>query len=833
MNKVSNVCGLMTVSARQRDATLRRADPAGWPLPDCDDGATYALNVEEGAGGALLTACGAKAVADTVGRPLMADRQGGETYVYTVDSHNAISRFRLPASLEEGTSTAAVCTLPQAPRKMVRCGDFLVTLLADGALHYMTVNPGTHAVRPLGGVPSAPSVRVRVCGVRTFSAMTPPVTFSAPVADMRGGVPADVLSKLRAAAQTAAGELEALVRGAGLWSAPVCVRVAVRLRDGALLSVSEPFVVGAGVGLQASAPLFLLTGAAGSGFTGAGSAEMAATAFGIEVEVSGMPASSWRGLVSALEVWVTPQPVKTPGFATAQGGAFTNGSQHGVRLSAPAVVSTPVSRLVLQPQLLSASLAAFDTTARLVRDETARAGEPRLEPTARRDVRAAVIAAHDSFLHLADIRRPVAPPPLPSDLWREGEEAETVFCITTVDLRPASGAAGGMLSARATGVLRSRRLAPLLWYPSATAERMRVSLRLSDGTVLENTFPLTPASDGSDAAFYTGEDAELTGFSEVPAADTSLAGDDCEREAGCVMTMARGNPMVEADTTRCADGAVGALCAQPSGGGAYTRQYIYAFGDGGVTALLHDAAGRHVNARTVSHATGVAPDAVAPTPDGVFILARGGELLRLRDAKADTIVRGLTEYSRLAWHRASNRLWLMPGADSGGRSLAFELTPGIAGRRASLVSLVPGTPLMADGSFLTASPSGAMWRLYRFGDGETPGAPQLAATWISPDIAPGFHGPALLNLGITSEAGHAVSVVVAGLEPWLPDPVCTLASTLCRGTVGEERTAARNVAIPILLPRRLDVGDEARLRISVAGKWERLISWSLTPLPVP
>lgn len=829
MKSELNKCTLMRLAPSQREPECRGHDSDGWPLPDCDDGSPFVLNAELGPGGCLVPARGAQPVVDTAGMPLLADRQGGDTYVYTVDSADTLFRFPLEPGDEESALASTVCRLPQRPLEMARCGDFLVVRLADGSLYYLTVDPSTREARPLGFIPEAPRVRARAVGCRTVEATAAAVTFAKPVADFRSGIPDDVTARLRASAQKAADELQSKVRALGLWSAPVCVRVAVRLRDGSLLSVSEPVIVGAGVSSQTSLPLFWLKAPGSSGYAGTGQATLEARAFGIEVEVSGMPSKAWSGVVRGIEVWVTPQSSVAPGFSRSSASFFVSGTDSGLRLSSPAVSAVSMEKLALGPQILAASLPAADTTATLTRDETARPGEPRLESVAVRSLRAGAMTAHDSFLHLADISRPVAPPPLPSAVG--DDDGEDVVCVVTVEMRASDGSPARTLSARTVGSLASTRLLPLLWYPSARAERMRIALRTADGRMTAATFALQPAADGSDAAIYIGSSETLTGFEEVDDLGDTLTGAPSEREAGTVVTMTRGNPMVAADRTRCSDGVITALCAQPSGGGAYTRQYIYVFGDSGITALLHDSAGRHVNARSVSRAFCRDRDAIAPTPEGVFAMSAAGEVLRLRDARVEVLVRGLTEYSRLAWHRSSNRLWLMPPLYSSGKCLALEMTPGVDRRLASLVSVLPGRPLAADGSMLMGLYTGSLWRLYRFADSHAPGAPPLQARWVSPGIAPGFDGPALLTLGLTAGKGSPLTVTVAGLDPLMNQAVWSMSDTLVEAKVGATADVSRTVQIPLLLPRQLAPPGDSRLRLSVAGCWSRLASWSLTPLP--
>lgn len=828
----------MQVAATQREPETRRRDPDGWPLPDVDAGARYALNIEQGARGELVTSRSPLPAAASAGRPVFADRCDDTTYIYTVDSSNHLKRFELPAEGADGFAApelTTICTLPQPLREMVRCGDFLVARLLDGTLFYLSVSSESHAVAPLGSVPEAPKVRVREVGKRTFSTTTAPFTFSTAVEDLRPGVPADVAAKFRAAAQSAADDLASMAMSNGLWTAPVCVRVAVRLRDGSLLSVSEPLPVGVGFSQASQMPVFPLKYGA-KGYTGAGSADLSAQAFGIEVEVSGMPSENWNGIIRSLEIWVSPQDPTPPSFANSK--VSYNYVSDNVRVGYPTSPLTNLERLSLGPQLLLATLPAGDCVLTLTRDETAAGGNPRLETVARRNVQAGVMTAHDTFLHLGDVRRPLPEPPMPVEVFGDGDEPENVICVVTVDMRVSTGAAGGgYLSARSAGTLRTAKLAPLLWYPSSRAETIRIGLRRADGSCLEKTFPLTPATDGSDAAYYIGSGRELAGLEAVDSLDYSTSGEAFERDAGAVMSMARGNPMVSNELTRCADDTVQALQAQVTGGGAYTRQYLYAFSNSGVTALMHDAAGRHVNARKVSMAVGVKPEGICATPEGVFALSSSGELLRLRDARAETIIRGLTEYSRLAWHRATNRLWLMPaakpdGSISGalGKSLALELTPGIAQRFASLQSVVPGQPISADGSFLTAAWFGTVWRLYRFADGHTPGASQLPARWVSEDFDAGFDGPALLTVNLSTEVGNPVEVTVAGLDDWLSDASLTYTAPLAEARSDPQTHVAHALEIPLLLPSKVAGFAPEKCSLSVAGRWSRLANWSLSRL---
>ena len=109
-------------------------------------------------------------------------------------------------------------------------------------------------------------------------------------------------------------------------------------------------------------------------------------------------------------------------------------------------------------------------------------------------------------------------------------------------------------------------------------------------------------------------------------------------------------------------GRVAAMAAQPVGGGAYTRQYVYLFTDRGITALTHDTGGQAPQHAPISRSVVRSRLRVASGEEGVYAVGEDGELLLLRDSSARTLVRGLEGYSGLAFERRHRELWLFaPG----------------------------------------------------------------------------------------------------------------------------------------------------------------------------
>jgi hypothetical protein len=208
-------------------------------------------------------------------------------------------------------------------------------------------------------------------------------------------------------------------------------------------------------------------------------------------------------------------------------------------------------------------------------------------------------------------------------------------------------------------------------YYVSTSDTLRCTLPINDSTLLaaslaDQPMLLTTRYSAITVGAYT-----LPWRSGTAAVMTTVTPPDGSAQHICshggflhllsdktLTTMLRGNPFVVASATVLGED-VTAMMAQPCGGGAYTRQYLYLFGESGVYALTHDFYGNHVNCRRISPLTLVGDDAIAVADDGVWIISHEGVLALLKDSKVQVRMRGLTMACRLAWHRALNELWVM------------------------------------------------------------------------------------------------------------------------------------------------------------------------------
>lgn len=135
-----------------------------------------------------------------------------------------------------------------------------------------------------------------------------------------------------------------------------------------------------------------------------------------------------------------------------------------------------------------------------------------------------------------------------------------------------------------------------------------------------------------------------------------------------VQTSVRGNPLVPGGSTADVGDAVMHMWPQLTGGGAYTRQYIYLATGRGLVALTHDATGRHTNCRTVWPSGVTDSRHGIPTGTGLFVRTTAGEVLRVRDSRCEVMLRRVDSLESMAWSGAGGRLMLM----GPGRSLVLQ-----------------------------------------------------------------------------------------------------------------------------------------------------------------
>lgn len=793
--------------------TVRGSD-ASAPARSCG-GALRATNVRrrqpEG-----LWPVGEPELLDTLtGTPLAADSRDGLRHIITFDSE---LHLRHEMVVWPGGRTRRInrdlCQLPARPASCAAAGDFLILRLIDGRLFYLLWESDLQAYSVLGTLPAMPRISASRTAAVEMSATVAETKFPAPVEDPRAASATSWGTRPGEAVKSAWESLLDKAAATGCWTRPVAVRAVWRLWDGSVLYISEPVAAGT---LAAPAPgrVALPMTAGDKGLTGTAAGSVSVSAFRIAVSLADTIPGAWARVVSHIELWTSREPALLDESREPQAAYFQSGSAPMLGVTLPVRGDAEMTAALTGAQMELALRVPFSGGRReftLTRPALPTPGTPSLEARTPLGRRAAALLGHGGFLHVAAGASSSPAPPVPV----AGTASGQTLCRVSVTLTDPSGAvrhAGAETSVADSG----GKLRPLLWYPSARATSMRIGLRAPDGTCREAEFSLSPPAGGEDAAFYAEAGADAI---ELPVVEelTPLPSEAVSAGAAtAVLTMRRGNPFVEAGATLSAGATVRFLAALPSGGGAYTRQYIYLFTDRGIFALTHDSDGRHRNLRPVSAVDVSEPQRVTSTPEAVMALADSGELLSLRDSRCRTLARGLTAYGALCHHRRHNELWLLP-ARTGAYSLALDLDSGDVPADCSFRTTAP-KKILADGDDpLFTDADGSLCLL------EGAGAAPLPAEWESWPVTAASLRPAIFTLRITGNPVEGAGSVWArtgpmGIEAVTPAPLgqwtmnCPCAGT-CR--------------FGLMLPP-----DGTALTVRFSGRFEALAGFTVAPAPVP
>lgn len=774
-----------------------------------------ALNLREtGTGGlaadTLPTECGRCRY-----RPVFADTRQGVTNILTLADDGTLYReVSLGADGTRLESAVALGRVAPGDCRLARAGDFVAVCDGLGTLSYLYWEDSAGTYRWLGAVPEMPPFSVDIGDVRPVSGEVEAVAFDETVPDMRAGVPAAVRKAVGAAVESAVKALHDRAAGLGLYTAPVLVRLAVRLWDGSLLHLSEPVLLSAGEPQQpgrVAVPLAVAT----AGMTGTLKAPLTLDAFSVKVTADTAALGGWRGIVRGIEVWVTPPQRIMDEGGTPEVSYNGGGGTHALYVR-PAFVSgeAQARTLFTASWRCVAVLPLAGGAAQTVWPAYSGDGDTVADYGAlrRRGVTgASAMTGHGGFLHLGAGRRLLPLPALP-----RGEYGATEKASCRVAVKFAGGEGARTVAAGGEVTCDGGRLLPVFSYPDPAATALTVQLAYADGRLYERTFPLSPAATGEGRAVWIPPSPGGIALPEVAELSDLREGSRMvEESGGTVVTMARGNPFVPYCETAGAAGSIVHIEAQRSGGGAYTRQYLYLFSDTGISALTHTMTGEHTNCRPVSGRVVTDRRRVCSCDEGVFAVCDDGSLVRLRDSRVQPLLRGTGTASRLLCSQQEGEIWLLREGLGEADVIAAEPTPrGCLPVRRS--GFIPGDILEDRGRALYVREAGEGWTLLCHAPGEAP----MVAQWQSPVLEYGAGGMTRLRLRMEGEADAEIRLDL--LPPDVPagGTGVELLTAQIRGSVAED------VTVPLMLPdpRHFPRIGKNRLRLRLRGNPGTLLS---------
>lgn len=273
---------------------------------------------------------------------------------------------------------------------------------------------------------------------------------------------------------------------------------------------------------------------------------------------------------------------------------------------------------------------------------------------------------------------------------------------------------------------------------------------------------------------------------------------------GKIATMSFGNPFVAAAVTETGESTV-ALAAQPVGGGAYTRQYIYLFTRGKIYALTHDISGHHCNMRQI-WAEGISGrERICSAPDGVWALTDSGSLIEIRDSRVERHIASLKGFRSIACDFRRNEIWLMPGTESNGASLICHCE---SPRRAYMRSLSGGLPLPGNGmmALLRPDPRDSTRKIALLSSPDK--TIDARGVWISREIDDYPEGRNMICYRF-SKTGNSLRLTVESGNGGRK-------KNLSEGYLSAD-SARRTARIPVIFGRNFLRRDTGGMRLSVEG----------------
>lgn len=257
-------------------------------------------------------------------------------------------------------------------------------------------------------------------------------------------------------------------------------------------------------------------------------------------------------------------------------------------------------------------------------------------------------------------------------VWRMAFSVRLPTPAGTVNVKKETG---GLGNAPAT-------LSPVLSFPSSEATSLTVSYLSPDGTVYEETFPLTPLP-GTELACYISSGLERITLTKTADAYLPQGGDLPARlEAGVAEIYRTTDLGLRLDRRRICQGVIHAVRIAPRSGSGwdFSRLKLLISGESGTHIATLNAAGGFHSVAPVDNRPVRSPDAVceaAGSNGAALLLYAGDDLVSISGQKAVTVKTSVTTLlsippaDAIGWEGKNHEIWLSPNDGSG---LLFRLT---------------------------------------------------------------------------------------------------------------------------------------------------------------
>ena len=561
-------------------------------------------------------------------------------------------------------------------------GRFLVIDTSQG---YMWLHRTATGYDPLQPDLAVPVLHFTATDVTSFTENIDAYDFDEPYTHWQAPLSQTDTTALAHIAANAHTRLSRRAADAGLFATPVLCRYAVRTFDDRYLWVSAPVLIG-GETLAANYRTNVEVSNTGSGFTGFGACQASRTCYRLGVTVTGGIHDSWRGIVKAIDIFVTePVAVVEPDSLDYRCSITTTGSRRYFLEFGP----KPRSRSAIAQALLQGPWRLAGSTTHLA--ELASGAFITLGQTA--SATAAIPGfttwalplplsqEHYDNTFFENIQRNIRYHVIPTSSLAHNDRIYTGGCallplnvwnpVTLLAGAITSGpchvaTAITLLTAHGTHTLvrhddlpfTPQSLNPLLSTPHTHATRMRIEVTASGATRAWEA-DLAPVAHMGITAAMSAQLTEHTlasATATIPATSTATADEQC----GVILAHAISNPLILDNSHNITGCHITALAAasKPIYSGGLGRYPLYAFTRSGIYALPQSQAGNYSEARLILNMA-INEDVLPVQGERcVWFVSDKGALCDLSGSNVTRHLKHCTA-TQLAWNSAEQELWML------------------------------------------------------------------------------------------------------------------------------------------------------------------------------
>jgi len=299
--RIESICTEMQFAGIQADIGSYR----GITLPLTTGDSALSLNMRAGEDGVLQSVDTPRTMGELEGDFAGCDVRNGARHLFMIRDGILYHEASLTDAGEWKRLSRRIAAMPDVPLQATTCASFFIFRMPDGKLFYLRAEGDGYEA--LGELPVFPEWSVEMTDTADYTSATEPLAFKSRPTDLRGGVPQEIADLVGNATVEKLKELQNLAHADGRFTAPVYVRLGIRLLDGSLLGISDKVRVPGPVWPGGDRIRFQLKRLASGEYTGTLSASATMQGYRIRVSVSANNLERWESVVKGYEIYVSEE----------------------------------------------------------------------------------------------------------------------------------------------------------------------------------------------------------------------------------------------------------------------------------------------------------------------------------------------------------------------------------------------------------------------------------------------------------------------------------------------------------------------------------------------